>query len=140
MSGAPIPNETDPAPHGGGGAGGFIRRMLDPRATYNETEAKTSRGWWALLIAGFLIFGLFSLIALIAVRRDKKFLKQMALTIFYVNALYATLAASIGMTAAGNIDLALALVVSAFLGGLGALFGFVIAAYAQRKIDRLPMS
>ena len=140
MSGAPIPNETGPTPHGGGGAEGFIRRMLDPRATYNETEPKAGRGWWALLICGLLIFGLLSLIALIAVRRDKKFLKQMALTIFYVNALYAALAMLIGMTVTGNIDLAFGLILSALLSIPGILFGFIIAAYAQRKIDRLPMS
>ena len=85
MSGAPIPNETDPAPHGGGGAGGFIRRMLDPRATYNETEHKSNRGWWALFIAGIILFGLLSLIAIIMVWRDKKFLKQMGLAVFYLN-------------------------------------------------------
>ena len=48
--------------------------MLDPHATYNETEVKASRGWWALLIAGFLIFGLLSLIALIAVWHDSSVL------------------------------------------------------------------
>ena len=57
-----------------------------------------------------------------------------------MNIPFAALVAVIDMTAASNIDLASVFVMSAFLGGLGALFGFVIAAYAQRKIDRLPMS
>lgn len=72
MSGAP--NPMRPASPHTAGAGGFIRRMLDPRATYNETEAEASRGWWALLIAGFLIFGLLSLIAFIAVWHDSSVL------------------------------------------------------------------
>ena len=132
---APIPNETGPEPP----SGGFLRRMLDPRATYNETEAKASRGWWALFIAGIILFGLLSLIAIIIVWYDKKFLKQMGLAVFYLNVPFLVGALTVGTTIIDGIqDLAGIGFILLFFGGVGAPVGFGIAAYAQRKIDRMP--
>ena len=123
---------------------GRLRRMLDPRATYNETEAKASRAWWILYFVGWLSSGLLSLIAIAFVWHDKKFLKQMALASMYSGIPGSLLFAVSGV---GNIigsanafpnqdSLFVLLFMVLMFGGGSVIFGFVVAWYAQGKIDR----
>lgn len=111
--------------------------MLDPRATYVEGEFKKGRGWWALFIAGIILFGILSLIAIIMVWHDKKFLKQMGLAVFYLNAPFVVGVLALGVGSIDDIqELAGLGIMLLIFGGLAMPFGFGIAAYAQRKIDR----
>ena len=104
--------------------------MLDTSATYYLGEPKKRRRWWALFIAGILTLGLLSLAAMVAVRSDKKFLKQMALALFYLNLPFVLIGLALD---ASSIQDAAASVWQ--FGGLGVALGFGIAAYAQHKID-----
>ena len=110
--------------------------MLNPRATYNTTEAKASRAWWIAFALGILVFGVITIVAIIMVWHDKKLLKQMGLAIFYMNLPFVAGVLALGVsTITGIQDLAGFGFVLILLGGVAVPFGFGIAAYAQRKID-----
>ena len=70
---------TAPPP---GRGGGFFRRLFEWRATYRPDEPRMSRWrWW-------VVFVFLPPIALAIIWSDKKFLKQMALAIFYMSTLF----------------------------------------------------
>lgn len=116
----------------------FLRCMLYPRATYHPDEHKVGLGWWALFIVGMLVFGLRGLLALVIEGSDKKFLKQMALAIFYKNTPFVVgVLVLAAITVQDVSDMVGFGIIAVLFGWVAMSFGFGIAAYAQHKIDRM---
>ena len=105
--------------------------MFEWHATYRPDEPRMSRWrWWAVFI--FL-----PPIALLIVWRDKKFLKQMALVIFYISTIllpvhpYIYLINIEFLRGIPNVEVPLT---SVMLSMAGMTFGILVAVYAQRAI------
>ena len=113
----------------------FPRRMFDPRAEYNPIEPKASRAWWIAFGLGILVFGIVTLIAIIMVWHDKKYLKQMALALVYMGT-PAVVFIFVMVAATAVDDLSLFAVIFVSLGGPSFIVGILLAFYAQRRIDR----
>lgn len=140
MSGSP--------PHSGrrvhSAEGGSFWRLLNPRAAYRPGEPRCGRGWWALFIAGVFAVGIPSLVAMLIVSSDKKFLKQMALAIFYMNAALTLASFAVGATGilpytediSGQTAFGIAAIATT-AGVVGMTFGLGVAACAQLRIDRI---
>lgn len=110
--------------------GGFFRRLFKFRATYRPDEPRMSRLWWA-------VFMFLPPLALALIWPDKKFLKQMALVIFYVSILM-TLPYTFGMAYISSIygpgmPWGVVLPVVAY-GLVGMPSGLLITIYAQYTI------
>ena len=111
----------------------FFMRMFDPRATYHPNEKKDTLFLWILFIAGFATIGILTIIAIIMSRNNKKLLKQFALTIFYVSIVFSLITVPITIVFLNRdfpwLDM---------FGLPAIIIGFVLALYAQRKIDNAP--
>lgn len=64
--------------------------MWNPRTRYERGQWRETRGWYLLIIIGL---GILSWIAIYFVRRDRQFLKQIALIQTYVYLAFAILTA-----------------------------------------------
>ena len=113
-----------------------LARSLNPRATYAETDHKSSRVWWVLFIAGWLTLGAVSLVTLAAVRSDKKLVKQMALVSFYIGVASSVfiIGAALAQLQFGSGGIGL-VADMALLASPAVVISFAIAWYVQGRID-----
>ena len=116
------------APPPGGEEKTFSQRLFEFRATYRPDEPRMSRWrWW-------VVFVFLPPIALLIVWKDKKFLKQMALVIFYMFTIFVVWIFVLIFMGSGIVRWELILLDSLMFAVSGMLFGLLLAAYAQHKI------
>ena len=115
-------------PPGGEEEKTFSKRLFEFRATYRPDEPRMNRWrWWVVLV--FL-----PPVALLIVWKDKKFLKQMALVIFYIFTIFVVWVFVLIFIGSGIVRWELILLDSLMFAVSGMLFGLFLAAYAQHKI------